>query len=128
MKHASISFPCGDLILEGGCYYPEGDSPLSGVILCHPHPLYGGSMNNNVIQTLAATLVKCSIIAFMFNFRGVGRSEGSFGDGIDEQEDVIAAIDWLVSQTEIDADDITRSLLLFTHSKLRRPNIQLPAS
>ena len=106
MKHTSVSFPCGELMLQGDCCYPDGDSPFPGVILCHPHPLYGGSMNNNVIQTLASTLVSRFIIAFIFNFRGVGGSEGSFGDGIDEQEDVIAAIDWLVSRSEIDADRV----------------------
>jgi hypothetical protein len=62
-------------------------------------------MNNNVIQALASALVNKSIISFLFNFRGVGRSQGSFS-GIDEQEDVAAAMNWLASQHEVDTDKI----------------------
>ena len=58
-------------------------------------------MDNNVILSVAAALVKKSLIAFMFNFRGVGRSQGSF-DGVAEQEDVRAAVDWVVVQAEVD--------------------------
>jgi dipeptidyl aminopeptidase/acylaminoacyl peptidase len=57
---------------------------------------------NNVILALASALVKQSIIAFMFNFRGVGRSQGNFGGGIDEQDDVAAALNWLMAQREVD--------------------------
>lgn len=59
-------------------------------------------MDNNVILAVASALVNRSIIAFMFNFRGVGGSEGSFGGGVAEQEDAAAAISWLVSQPEVD--------------------------
>ena len=101
MNQNSVSFPCGDLKLEGLCYFPDGDGH-SGVVLCHPHPLYGGSMDNNVILAVASALVNRSIVALMFNFRGVGRSQGSFGDGIDEQQDVAAALSWLGSQPQAD--------------------------
>ena len=93
-------------MLEGKCYYPDDEGTYPAVILCHPHPLYGGSMHNNVVQALSLTLVNQSIIAFMFNFRGAGRSEGSFGGGIAEQEDVSAAINWLTSQSEVDPGKI----------------------
>jgi len=59
-------------------------------------------MNNNVILAAASALVNRSMIAFIFNFRGVGGSEGSFGGGIAEQEDVAAAINWLASQSQVD--------------------------
>ncbi len=59
-------------------------------------------MDNNVILSISSALVEKSIIAFMFNFRGVGRSQGSYGDGIAEQEDVAAAISWLLSQPAVD--------------------------
>jgi alpha/beta superfamily hydrolase len=72
------------------------------VVLCHPHPLYGGSVDNNVILSVSSALVEKSIIAFMFNFRGVGGSQGSFGGGIAEQEDVAAAVSWIISQPEAD--------------------------
>ncbi len=103
MKTKDVLFPCGKLKLEGTCYYPDGQGRFPAVALCHPHPLYGGSMNNNVILSIASALAKQSIIAFMFNFRGVGRSQGSFGGGEDEQQDLKAAIDWLTAQAEVDA-------------------------
>lgn len=102
MKTKSVMFPCGKLKLEGSCYYPDGKGKSPAVVLCHPHPIYGGSMDNNVILALASALVKKSMTAFMFNFRGVGKSQGSFGGGVDEQEDVAAALDWLVAQPEVD--------------------------
>jgi alpha/beta superfamily hydrolase len=76
------------------------------VVLCHPHPLYGGSMDNNDVRALASALVDNSMIAFMFNFRGVGRSQGSFGRGVAEQNDVAAALTWLASQPEVDVDKL----------------------
>ena len=93
-------------MLEGACYFPEGEGVFPAVVLCHPHPLYGGSMDNNVILALEAALITNSIIAFMFNFRGVGGSQGKFGDGINEQKDVTAAINWIVSQPEVDVSKV----------------------
>jgi alpha/beta superfamily hydrolase len=61
-------------------------------------------MDNNVILAAGSALVGKSKIAFMFNFRGVGGSQGSYGDGIAEQEDVKAAISWLASQPLVDSD------------------------
>jgi alpha/beta superfamily hydrolase len=106
MKNKDVLFPCGQLQLEGVCYYPDGAGKFPGVVLCHPHPRYGGSMINNVILELATVLPSKGIIAFIFNFRGVGKSQGSFDSGIGEQEDVKAAIDWLVSQPEADTGRI----------------------
>jgi alpha/beta superfamily hydrolase len=97
-----VSFPCGKLTLEGLCYFPDRDGVFPAVVLCHPHPLYGGSMDNNVVLSVSLALVKKFFIAFMFNFRGVGRSQGSFGDGIAEQEDAAAAVRWVISQPEAD--------------------------
>ena len=60
-------------------------------------------MDNSVVQAAGSALVEKSIIAFMFNFRGVGGSQGSYGDGVAEQDDVTAAMDWLVSQPAVDS-------------------------
>lgn len=106
MKKSAVSFPCGSIMLEGVYYIPDGDAVFPAVILCHPHPLYGGSMANNVIMAAASILVDMSIITFTFNFRGVGGSQGVYGDGIEEQKDVVAAIDWLGAQPEVDAGRI----------------------
>jgi len=61
-------------------------------------------MDNNVILSVSSFLAKKSFIAFMFNFRGVGGSQGSFGGGIAEQEDTSAAISWVISQSEADSN------------------------
>jgi len=61
-------------------------------ILCHPHPLYGGTMHNKVVYTVAMALNHLGYATVRFNFRGVGRSSGSFNHGIGEQRDVEAVI------------------------------------
>jgi len=104
MKSKTVTFPCGDLRLEGIMALPEGAGPFSTVILCHPHPLYGGSMDNNVICALSDALVQASLASFRFNFRGVGASQGKFGQGLDEQKDVEAAISFVTTIDEIDSD------------------------
>jgi len=63
-------------------------------------------MDNNVIVSVSSALVEKSTIAFMFNFRGVGGSQGSHGDGVAEQDDVAAAISWLVSQPVVDSNRV----------------------
>ncbi len=95
MKPQQIVFPCGELKLEGLFCSVEAKEPVPAVAVCHPHPLYGGSMHNNVTYAIADALEKSGIAALLFNFRGVGRSQGSHGGGIAEQEDVRAAMDWL---------------------------------
>ncbi len=106
MRESDVLFPCGQLSLQGSCYYPDDGGTFPAVVLCHPHPMYGGSMDNNVILALSEALVNKSIIAFMFNFRGVGRSEGDYGGGVAEREDVAAALSWLVSQPEVDTGKV----------------------
>ena len=62
-------------------------------VLCHPHPLYGGTMHNKVIYSIAMALNQIGFATIRFNFRGVGRSSGSFNHGIGEQRDVDAVMD-----------------------------------
>jgi uncharacterized protein len=73
---------------------PEG-VPRATAIICHPHPLYGGTMHNKVITTLSKTFIELGMQTIRFNFRGVGKSVGSFAEGIGEQEDLLAIIDWV---------------------------------
>lgn len=103
MKGEYVTFPCGKLKLEGIFYRSDVADGLPAVVICHPHPLYGGSMNNNVTQAIAAALVKLSMNALLFNFRGVGASGGSYGGGKDEQKDIGAALDWLQKRPEVSA-------------------------
>jgi uncharacterized protein len=97
MKQERVRFPCGKLVLEGIFYNIQSAAPVPSVIVCHPHPLYGGSMHNNVTYAIAAALAAENIAALLFNFRGVEGSEGEYGGGKDEQRDVTAALDYLQS-------------------------------
>lgn len=98
-----VNFSSGSLVLEGRLGLPEGRAqPYSGVVLCHPHPLYGGDMHNNVITAVARALEERGLATLRFNFRGVGGSQGSFANGIGEQDDARAALAWLAGQEEID--------------------------
>ena len=96
-----MRFPSSKLELEGRLHLPEGEGAFPAVVVCHPHPLYGGDMSNSVVLAICYALSKTSIIAFRFNFRGVGRSQGSFGGGIGEQEDAASAITFLASRKEV---------------------------
>ena len=73
----------------------EKSSLQRGVVITHPHPLYGGDMHNNVVAAIARVYRQKGYTALRFNFRGVGNSQGSYGDGVGEQEDVRAAVSYL---------------------------------
>ena len=64
------------------------DSPRGVAVICHPHPLYAGTMDNKVVQTLARAFVQSGWSAIRFNFRGVGASEGAYDEGHGEAEDL----------------------------------------
>jgi len=83
------------LTLEGRLAVPDQGPSHGGAILCHPHPQYGGSMSTRLIPALQRALVTAGWAALRFNFRGVGRSEGTYGGGIDEVNDALAALDRL---------------------------------
>jgi len=106
MQQQRITFPSGDLRLESILCLPEGDGPFPCVIVCHPHPLYGGSMDNNVVDAVCNALVDVSIAAFKFNFRGVGRSQGRYNDGKGEGEDAKNAVKYISTLNEVDAGRI----------------------
>jgi len=93
MPETPITFACGPLRLEGSVSIPT--SPGHAVAVCHPHPEYGGSMDDGIVTTVAHSLQKAGIATLCFNFRGVGRSEGRHGGGVGEVDDVRAALDWL---------------------------------
>ncbi|MDD3582220.1 MAG: alpha/beta hydrolase [Desulfobacca sp.] len=66
-----------------------------GVVIAHPHPLFGGSMDNNVVWTARQAFRARGWATLRFNFRGVGGSSGAYGDGRGEVEDLITALGWL---------------------------------
>jgi len=106
MKETRVNFPSSGLVLEGILAIPEGEGPFPAAIVCHPHPLYGGNMDNNVIGNITETLTRASLVSFKFNFRGVGGSKGKFGQGIGERKDVEAAITFLRTIKEVDSERI----------------------
>lgn len=97
--HRSITLagPAGRL--EGLLWAPgsAGMPPLAAVV-CHPHPLYGGTMHNKVVYRAAKTLHSFGLAVLRFNFRGTGLSEGSYDRGRGETGDVRAALDYLAAQ------------------------------
>ncbi|MGP8080994.1 MAG: alpha/beta hydrolase [Dehalococcoidales bacterium] len=98
-----VVFPCGEIQLEGILHLPEDNGPSSAVIVCHPHPLYGGDMDNNVVTAVCNGLGRSSIASLRFNFRGVGNSGGRYSEGLVEQDDLRAALNFLFTLKEIDS-------------------------
>jgi alpha/beta superfamily hydrolase len=81
--------------LEAQLEEPEDASPTEAALVCHPHPLYGGTMHNKVVHRMARGLRRRGSVVLRFNFRGVGRSHGQHADGVGEIEDARTALDWL---------------------------------
>jgi alpha/beta superfamily hydrolase len=84
-----ITFESGPCRLEG--YWQAGTAD-KGVVVTHPHPLYGGTMDNPVVETVQRTYQKHGYATLRFNFRGVGSSQGRYDNGAGEQDDVRAAV------------------------------------
>ncbi len=98
---------CGAIVLEGIFELPaEAGSPVPGAVICHPHPLYGGNMHNNVSRALKKAFLDRGIASLRFNFRGTGRSEGSHGNGTAELEDVRAALDFMEKADRVDTGNL----------------------
>ena len=74
------------------------EKPRAAAVVCHPHPLHGGTMHNHVTYRIAQTFRDNGISCVRFNFRGVGRSTGTHGEGVGEIEDARAALDWVALQ------------------------------
>ena len=94
-------FKSEDYQLEG--LIDKGDDNR-GAVITHPHPLYGGDMFNYVVELLYQVYQKIGYTTLRFNFRGVGKSQGSYGKGIGEQKDVQAAHSYIMNSgvTKID--------------------------
>ncbi|MGB2689511.1 MAG: alpha/beta hydrolase [Desulfobacterales bacterium] len=72
----------------------QGDEK-KGVVVTHPHPLYGGDMNNLVVESIVHVYHMKGYSTLKFNFRGVGRSQGAYDNGLGEQKDVLSALSFL---------------------------------
>ncbi len=80
--------------LEAAFRDAEGEL-RGGAVFCHPHPVQGGTMHTKAVYRASRALNEVGLRTLRFNFRGVGYSTGSYDDGIGEEEDVRAALDWL---------------------------------
>ena len=89
-----VIFPGPDGRLEGR-YHPQKSKDAPIAIILHPHPLYGGTMNNKVVYNLHYAFHGMGFTCLRFNFRGVGRSQGEYDQGIGELSDAAAALDYL---------------------------------
>ena len=89
-----LIFPGPDGRLEGR-YHPQKakDAPIA--IILHPHPVYGGTMNNKIVYRMYSSFARAGFSVLRFNFRGVGRSQGEFDQGIGELSDAASALDYL---------------------------------
>jgi uncharacterized protein len=92
-----MMIPANSVQLEAQLKEPL-EQPRGAVVLCHPHPLYGGTMDNRVVYRAAKAAVEAGFAALRFNFRGVGNSTGQYDQGMGEKEDVVAALDWVEKQ------------------------------
>jgi alpha/beta superfamily hydrolase len=93
IESLSLEGPAGRL--EALLEEPEDREPRLGAIVCHPHPLYGGTMHNKVVYRIARGLRRAGLVVLRFNFRGVGKSQGEHGHMAGEVEDAGAALGYL---------------------------------
>ncbi len=97
-----LSGPSGLLETATTAVIAEKDRRATAII-CHPHPLYGGTMNNKVVTTLMHTFQHLGLRTVRFNFRGVGKSTGHYAEGQGELEDLLAVVQWVKAVRPHDA-------------------------
>ena len=92
MREEKVYWNNGNLKIEGLFWKTSGES---GVVICHPHPLMGGSMHNNVVEAIQEAFSSQNYTTLRFNFRGAGNSTGNYDEGRGEQEDILSACEYL---------------------------------
>lgn len=95
-ERAALAGPAGNL--EALVDIPAGADGSRVAVICHPHPVYGGTMTNKVVHMLAKAFNELAVPAVRFNFRGIGASAGSYDDGAGETDDAVAVMDWAVQR------------------------------
>jgi uncharacterized protein len=92
IERLSIAGPAGNL--EGILETVTEEDPSRFAVICHPHPVYGGTMTNKVVHMLARSFLDLGMAAIRFNYRGVGASAGSYDEGRGETLDTLAVARW----------------------------------
>lgn len=99
-QKTSIPGPAGDIEVA---YFDAGEGDMSGLgycaVVCHPHPLHGGTMDNKVVTTLVRAYRELGVPVARFNFRGVGQSDGVHDNGIGEIEDLRSVVRWFAERS-----------------------------
>ena len=96
LKRLTLPGPAGPL--QAILHEREDQEPEIVALVCHPHPLYGGTLDNKVAHRIAATLHELGAAVLRFNFRGAGESAGQFDHGAGELEDARVAFDWIAAR------------------------------
>lgn len=90
----TLAGPVGSL--EAITAFPLNSGAMRAIgVICHPHPLYGGTLTNKVVHAISRTLNDLGVGTVRFNFRGVGASVGQYAEGAGEVDDLLAVIDWV---------------------------------
>ena len=95
-RNLFLEGPAGKL--EAILWSPAGAAPKIAAVVCHPHPLFGGTMHNKVVYQAAKSLDSLGLAVLRFNFRGAGKSAGKHDKGIGERDDVRAALNFLATE------------------------------
>jgi uncharacterized protein len=91
----NVFFPAQEIQIEGMLGHLPGRENAPAVLICHPHPQNGGSMDNNVVHGMFREFVGRGYVAMAFNFRGTGRSGGSYEGGVGEITDALCGLKYL---------------------------------
>ena len=94
----AVEIPGPEGMLEGLTACPERETRGIVAVILHPHPLYGGTLNNKVVHYLSRTCNLLGIPSLRFNFRGVGKSAGHYDAGRGEVDDCLAVLDWVAGR------------------------------
>jgi alpha/beta superfamily hydrolase len=107
VRQSAVLFKAKGLNFEGVVATPDDtDGPFPGVVMCHPHPLFGGSMDNNVVLSVTYALAQHGFATIRFNFRGVGNSEGQHTKGELEYQEVLGAMELLKAWKGVDGNNL----------------------
>lgn len=107
MRQSAVTFHTNGLNFEGVVAQPDDATDSSpGVVICHPGPLNGGTMDNHVVVAVALALVEKGFTTLRFNFRGVGNSQGEHGKGDLEHQEALAALEFLKAWPGVDSEKL----------------------
>ena len=96
----------GEKLTLGGELAGRAGHRPEGVVVCHPHPQFGGDMHYPLVEELSAFLAGAGLVTLRFNFRGVGGSQGRYGGGDGEVQDTLGAVDFLRAQKDFPVQEV----------------------